>query len=138
MAVGQGEEWPAIESSTNALPVGPPVPNGRVGAHDAASGTPSKASPPLPMVAPPVWTSRLPTLLDEVNIEASGIRKLIGIDELRTEYSAADWWTDQTLIGGDPGVGKSTLMLDGLWKIWNEWSQSPLCLGRGVGPSGTA
>lgn len=52
-----------------------------------------------------------PTPLDEVNIESTGIRHTIGIDELDRVLGGGLVDGSLTLIGGDPGVGKSTLML---------------------------
>ena len=79
---------------------------------------PSKASPIADGGAPRSGRHVTPTLLDEVDIEASGIRKLIGIDELDRVLGGGLVDGSLTLIGGDPGVGKSIADVDGVWKIW--------------------
>ena len=52
-----------------------------------------------------------PTLLAHVEISEGGLRQPVGIDELDRVLGGGIVEGSLTLIGGDPGVGKSTLML---------------------------
>ena len=52
-----------------------------------------------------------PTPLAQVEISEGGLRHPVGIDELDRVLGGGLVDGSLTLIGGDPGVGKSTLML---------------------------
>ncbi|AKQ33342.1 DNA repair protein RadA [Candidatus Coxiella mudrowiae] len=67
------------------------------------------------------WTSSIPTLLSNVNIQSQP-RLATGLAEFDHVLGGGLVSDSVVLIGGDPGIGKSTLLLQILCQIQNNYS----------------
>ena len=105
--------WLNPPPASSASPAAPSPRNGPAAARPAASGTPSRKRPSPPAQAPPP-KPRPAARVTFVGLAGSAEpppRAAIGIAELDRVLGGGLVPASAVLVGGDPGIGKSTLLL---------------------------
>ena len=105
--------WPNRSPASSASPAAPSPANGPAAARPAASGTPSRKKPssPAPGPAAKAPAGRAVAFVGLAGSAEPPPRAPIGIAELDRVLGGGLVPASAVLVGGDPGIGKSTLLL---------------------------
>ena len=109
-----GPRWPAPAPSSSARPAAPNRPSGRASARAAAHGTPSSAAtPPRPVLAAATARAPRPATTAPLALSTDGLPVRFGSGQAELDRVLGGGFVpgSVTLLGGDPGIGKSTLLL---------------------------
>ena len=132
--------WPAPAPSSPAPPAGTRAPSGMAAAPAAASGTRSSRSSARPRPrGRPRRSGKAVRPVTLAEVEAQAVARLgTGIGELDRVLGGGLVPGSLVLIGGSPGIGKSTLTSAALGNMAGAGQERALRVGRGVGRPGQA